>query len=268
METMEPYKSSSCSGGSGTTHHSAMSFQENSIAGNTKRNENIHKSNRNSGLDRGIPKAWQGYCNVQEVCRQDEQYSSDHLIVKITAESFHHKTESLHPPEEPNPSVNVGMEESGNSVLQEEPNSIGKQGEILGCQQIRGRNSRSLKNSTGLKLKCGHDEELLKSEDENLFHAKTDVLGHMEENKGVSEAYKADSLRTQENSLEGDFLELPFEGPKVIDPFDLALIQKLLACVGFPNAECSKCCVKVNVQMPRFKIGGAVALGKFVFLIA
>jgi hypothetical protein len=237
-----------------------------------KRNENIHKSNRNSGNDRGITTAWQEYCSVQEVCGQSEHNSSDHLIVKMTAESFHYKMETVHLPEGPNPSHNVWMEESVNSVLQEEPDSHDKQAGIPGCQQIRGRNFRSLKNSTGLKPKSKDDKALLKSGDENVIHAKADALGHVGENECGSDAYRASSSRTQENCLAGDFSELKLEGPRVIDPFDLTLIQKLLTHVGFPSAEHSKCCVKVNVQMPRFKIGGNVTLGKFmrrfIFLIA
>jgi hypothetical protein len=264
VETVEPYKSSSCSGSTGTTtHHTAMSFQ-NCTVGNMKRNENIGKSNRNPGNDRGITTAWQGYCNIQKLCRQNECNSGDHLIVEMAGESFHYKTESLHLPEEPNPSQNVCMEESVNSVLQEEPDSHDKQAGILGCQQIRGRNSKFLKNSTGLKPNSKDDEALLKSEDENVIHAKTEALGHMGENEGDNDAYTASSSRTQENCLAGDFSELQFVGPKVVDPFDLTLIQKLLTHVGFPSAEYSKCCLNVNIQMPRFKIGGTVTLGKFI----
>lgn len=237
-----------------------------------KRNENVHKSSGNSGHDKGITKAWKGCCNVQEGYKQIEQYSINHPIIKMTAESFHYKMETVCLPEEPNPSQNVCLEESVHSVLQEESNSLEKQTEILGCQQIRGRNSRSVKNSTGLKAKSKDDEALLKSEDENLIHAKRDALGHVGENECDSDAYKASSSRAQENCLPGEFSEYKFEGPKVIDPFDLTLIQKLLAHVGFSNAEYSNCCVKVNAQMPRFKIGGTVNLGKFmtgvVFVIA
>jgi len=264
METVEPYKSSSCSGSSGTTHHTATSFQENCTGGNVKRNENVHKSSGNSGHDRDITKAWKGCCNFQEGYRQIEHFSINHPIVKMTAESFHYKMETVHLPEEPNPSQNVCLEESVHSVLQEESNSLEKQTEILRCQQIRGRNSRSLKNSTGLKAKSKDDAALLKSEDENLIHAKRDVLGHMGENECDSDACKASLSRTQENCLAGDFSEFKFEEPKVIDPFDLTLIQKLLARVEFSNAEYSNCYVKVSVPMPRFKIGGTVTLGKFM----
>jgi hypothetical protein len=265
MEAVELYKSSSSSGSSGTvTHHAAMTFQESCTGGNMKRNENVPKSTRNSGHDRGITKAWQGCCNVQEGCRQSEHYSNDHLIVKMSTESFHYKMEAVCLPEEPNPSQNICLEESVNSVLQEESNSLENQAEVLGCQQIRGRNSRCVKNSTGLKAKPEDDEALLKSEDENLIHAKRDAPGHMGENECDSDAYKATSSRTQENFLARDFSEFQFEGPKVIDPFDLTLIQKLLAHVGVSNAEYSNCCVKVSVQMPQFKIGGTVTLGKFM----
>lgn len=272
VETVETYKSSSSSGSSGTTHHTATSFQENCTGGNMKRNENVHESNGNSGHDRGITKAWKGCCNVQEGYRQIEQYSINHPIVNMTAESFHYKMETVHLPEEPNPSQNVCLEESLHSVLQEESNSLEKLTEILGCQQIRGRNSRSVKNSTGLKTKSKDDEALLKSEDENLIHAKRDALGHVGENECDSDAYKTSSSRTQENCLAGDFSEFKFEGPKVIDPFDLTLIQKLLARVGFSDAEYNSFYVKVTAQMPRFKIGGTITLGKFmagvVFMIA
>jgi len=272
VETVEPYKSSSSSGSSGTTHHTATSFQENCTGGNMKRNENVHKSNGNSGHDRGITKAWKGCYNVQEGYRQIEHYSINHPMVKMTAESFHYKMETVHLPEEPNPSQNDCLEESVHSVLQEESNSLEKQAEILGCQHIRGRNSRSVKNSTGLKGKFKDDEALLKCEDENLIHARRDALGHVGENECDSDAYKASLSRTQENCLAGDFSEFKFEGPKVIDPFDLSLIQKLLAHVGFSNAEYSNCYVKVSLQMPRFKIGGTVNLGKFmtgfVFMVA
>jgi hypothetical protein len=237
-----------------------------------KRNENVHKSNGNSGHDRGITKAWKKCSNVQEGYRQIEHYSINHPIVSMTAESFHYKMETMHLSEEPNPSQNVCLEESVHSVLQEESNSREKQTEILGCQQIKGRNSRSVKNSTGLKAKSRDDEALLKSEDENLIYARRDALGHMGENECDSDAYKANSSRTQENCLAGDFSEFKFEGPKVIDPFDLTLIQKLLADVGFSDAEYSSCYVKVSLQMPRFKIGGTVTLGKFmtgfVFMVA
>jgi hypothetical protein len=229
-----------------------------------KRNENIHKSNGNAGHDRGITKAWKGYCNVQEGYRQIEHCSINHPIVKITAESFHYKMETVRLPEEPNPSQNVCLEESVHSVLQEGSNSREKQTEILRCQQISGINSRSVKNSTGLKAKFKDDEALLKSEDENLIHANRDAVGHMGENECDSDAYKASSSRTQGNGLTGDFSEFKSEGPNVIDPFDLTLIQKLLAHVRFSNAEYSNCYVKVSVQMPRFKIGGTVTLGKFM----
>lgn len=266
VETVETYKSSSSSGSSGTTHHTATSLQENCTGGNMKRNENVHKSNGNSGHDRGITKAWKGCCNVQEGYRQIEHYSINHPIVKMTAESFHYKMETAHLPEEPNTSQNVCLEES----LQEESNSLEKQTEILGCQQIRGKNSRSVKNSTGLKAKSKDDEALLKSEDENLIHAKRNALGHVEENECDNDVYKTSSSRTQENCLAGDFFE--FEGPKVIDPFDLTLIQKLLAHAGFSNAEYNNFYVKVNALMPRFKIGGTITLGKFMtgvlFMIA
>jgi hypothetical protein len=166
-------------------------------------------------------------------------------------------------PEEPNLSQNVCFEKSVNSVLQEESNSLEKQAEILGYQQIRERNSRSVKN-TGLIAKSQNEEALLKSVDETLIHAERDILGHMGKNECDSDAYKAGSLRAQEKCLARDFSDFQFEGPKVIDPFDLTLIQKLLAHVGFSNAECSNCYVKVGVQMPRFKIGGTVTLGKFM----
>jgi hypothetical protein len=116
-----------------------------------------------------------------------------------------------------------------------------------------------VKNSTGLKAKSKDVEALLKSEDENLIHAKRDAIGHMGENECDSDAYKASLSRTQENCLAGDFDRL-----KVIDPFDRTLIQKLLAHVGVSNAEYSNCYVKVNVRMPRFKIGGTITLRKFM----
>jgi hypothetical protein len=232
-----------------------MSFQENCTGGNMKRNENVHKSNGNSGHDRGITKAWKGCCNVEEGYRQIEHYSNNRPIVKM---------ETVLLPEEPNPPQNVCLEESVHPLLQEESNSLEKQMEMLGCQQIRGRNSRSVKNSTELKAKSKDDDALLKSDDGNLIHAKRDSLGHVGENECGSDNYKASSSRTQENCLAGDFFESKFEGPTVIDPFDLTLIRKLLAHVGFSNAEYSNCYVKVNVQMPRFKIGGTVTLGKFV----
>ena len=264
VETVEPYKSSSSSGSSMTTHHTATSFQENCTGGNIKTNENVDKSNGNSGHDRDITKAWKGCCSVQEGYRQIEHYSINHPIVKMTAESFHYKMETVHLPEEPNPSQNVCLEESVHSVLQKESNSLEKQTEILRCQQIRGKNSRSVKNSTGLKAKSKDDEALLKSEDENLIHAKRDAIDHMGENECDNDAYKASLSRTQENCLAGDFSEFKFDGLKVIDPFDHTLVQKLLSHVGFSNAEYSNCYVKVNVQMPRFKIGGTISLGKFM----
>jgi hypothetical protein len=166
-------------------------------------------------------------------------------------------------PEEPNLSQNVCFEKSVNSVLQEESNSLEKLAEILGCQQVRERNSSSVKN-TGLKEKSQNEEALLKSVDEMLIHAERDTLGHMGKNECDSDVYKASSLRTQEKCLARDVSEFQFEEFKAIDPFDLTLIQKLLAHVGFPNAEYSNCYVKVGVQMPRFKIGGTVTLGKFI----
>lgn len=264
VETLEPYKSSSSSGSSGTTHHTATSFQENCAGGNMKRNENVHKSNGNSGHERGITKAWKGCCNVQEGYRQIEHYSVNHPTVKMTAESFHYKMETVRLPEEPTPSQNICLEESVHSVLREESNSLEKKTEVLRCQQIRDRNSRSVKNSTGLKAKSKDDEALLKSEDGSLIHAKRDALGHVGEIECDKDAYKASLSRTQENCLAGDFSEFKFEEPKVVDPFDLTLIQKLLVHIGFSNAEYSNCYVKVSVQMPRFKIGGTVTLGKFV----
>jgi hypothetical protein len=261
FEAMEPYKSSTGSGSSGrVTYHTAESFQENCTGGKMKRNENVLKSNRNSGYDRDNTQAWEGCYNVQEGCRQSEHYSSDHLIDRITAESLHYKMDAVLPPEEPNLSQNVCFV---SSVLQEESNSLEKQAEILGCQQVRERNSRSVKN-TGLKATSQNEEALLKSVDEMLIHAERDILGHMGKNECDSDVYKASSLRTQEKCLARGFSELQFEQPELIDPFDRTLIQKLLAHVGFSNAQDSDCYVKVGVQMPRFKIGGTVTLGKFM----
>jgi hypothetical protein len=271
MEAIECCKSSSSSSGSGaTTRHTATLSQENCTTGSMRKNENIDKIRRNSEQQRDITDKWQENLSIQEVHRLSQHCSTDNFIIR-TSESLYYKTETMHHrssnsnyvtgqihlPEETDPSENVYRMESIKSLLQEEADLYEEQKGIQGCQQITGRNSGFLKNSAGLGPKLQDDEILLKSEEENLFSAEVDDPAHKTENESCGDADKDKSSRTQENSMARDV-------SKDIDPFDHTLNQQLLIHLGFPKAEDSEHYVKLNVQVPRFKIGGTVTLGKFM----
>jgi hypothetical protein len=179
-------------------------------------------------------------------------------------ETMHHRNKnSNYPmgqvqlPEQPDPSLNVYRKESVKLMLQEEPDLYVEQEGIQGCQQITLRHSGSLKN-TGLQ----DEESLLKSQEGNLFHAKTDDPHHVRRIKIYSGPYKDKSSRAQENCLTGGIFKFQIEKHKDIDPFDHSLIQQLLTHLQFPEAENNECYVKVNMHVPRFKTGGTVTLGK------
>lgn len=277
METTEYCRSSGSSSSSGaTTRNTAMFSQENYTTGSMKRSENVHKSSRNSEQKYIITETWPGHPSVQETHRQSSQCSGDNFMVKRTSESHYYKMETvchtnsncimdhLHLPEEPSPSQNVYREESIKSVLQEDPELHNESGGIQRCQQIRGRNSGHLKNYTGLDPKLKDRETLLKNGEEFLLHSKTNGPDHIRETESDSQVCKDKSSRVQENCLAGEVSKLQLDGHKVVDPFDHTLIQQLLTTLRFPNAENDKCCVNLNVQVPQFRTGGTVILGKFL----
>jgi hypothetical protein len=276
METTEYCSSGSSSGSSrATTRHTAGFSQENCTTDSMKKIENVHKGNRNSDQKCALTETWQKDPSVQERHRQSKQCSGDNFIVKRPSESLCYKMETvhhtnsnwvmgqLHLPEKPNSSQNVYREESVKSVLQEDPGLYNEHGGIQECQQVRGRNSRHLKNYTGLDSKVKDNEILLKSEEEFLAHAKIEGPDHIRETESDSQACK-DKSSIQGNCLAEEVSKLQLDGHKVVDPFDRTLIQQLLTSLGFPNAENTKCCVNLNVQVPQFKIGGTVILGKFL----
>jgi hypothetical protein len=277
VETTEYCRSSGSSNTSGaTTRQTAMFSQENCATGSMKRSENVNKSSRNSEQKYVITETWQGHPSVQETHRQSSLCSGDNFMVKRTSESHYYKMETvchtnsncimdrLHLPEEPSSSQNVYREESVKSVLQEDPDLHIESRGIQRCQQIRGRNSGNLKNYTGLDPKLKDNETLLKNGEEFLLHAKTDGPDNIRETESDSQACKDKSSRVQVNYLAGEVSKLQLDGHKVVDPFDHTLIQQLLTALGFPNAENSKCCINFNIQVPQFKIGGTVILGKFL----
>jgi hypothetical protein len=252
-----------------------MFSQENCTTGRMKRSENVHESSRNSEQKYAITETWQGHPSVHETHRQSNQCSGDNFIVKRTSESLHYTTETmcftnsnnmdqLHLPEEPNPSQNVYRKKSVKSVIREDIDLHNESGGIQGCQQISGRNGGGLKSHTGSDPKLKDNEILLKNEEEFLLHAKTDSPDHIREIESDSQAYKDKSSSVQGNCLAGEVSKLQLDGHKVVDPFDRSLIQQLLTSLGFPDAENNKCCVNLNVQVPQFKTGGTVVLGKFL----
>ncbi|KDR13274.1 Mitotic checkpoint serine/threonine-protein kinase BUB1 [Zootermopsis nevadensis] len=278
METTGSCKSSSSSSsGVATTCHTTILSQENCTTGSTRKSENIDKIRRNSEQQIDIAYKSQENPSVQEVLEPSQHCSSDNFIIR-TFESLYYKTENIHHrssnsnymmgqshlPEEPDPSQKVYGVESIKSLLQEEVDLHEKQNRVQGCQQITGNNSGFSNNSTVLGSELQDDEILLRSEQENLSHAKVD---HKRENETDGGANKDKSSRTQENSLTREVSMLNLEGHKDIDPFDHTLIQQLLTHLGFPKAEDSEHYVKLNVPVPRFKIGGTVTLGKDKFAI-
>jgi hypothetical protein len=252
-----------------------MFSQENCTTGSMKRSENGRKSSRNSEQKYVITETWHGHPSMQERDRQGSQCSGDNFMVKRTSQSLYYKMETvshtnncvmdqLHLPEEPTPFENVYREESVKSVLQEDPDRHNASGGIQRSRQIRGVNSGHLKNYTGLDPKLKNNETLLKNGDELLLHAKTEGSDDIRETESDSEACKNKSSREQGNCLSGEVSKGQLDKHKVVDPFDHTFIQQLLTIVGFPNAENSKCCVNLNVQVPQFKTGGTVILGKFL----
>jgi hypothetical protein len=280
METTENCKSSSSSSGSGvTTRHTSALSQENYTTGSTRKSENIDKIRRNPEQQRDITDKWQENPSIEEAHQLSQLCSSDNFIIRRTSESLYYKTETMHHSSssnnnymmgqihlqgEPHPSQNVYRAESIKSLVQEEAVFHEEQKRTEGCQQTTGRNSEFLKNSTGLGPKLQGDDILLKSEEGNLLHAKADDPDDKRENESGGDANKGKSSRTQGNSLARNISKLHLEGHKDIDPFDLALIQQLLTDLGFPKAEDSERYVRLSVQVPRFKIGGTVTLGKFL----
>jgi hypothetical protein len=251
-----------------------MFSQEKYITGSMKKSDKDHKSSTISEQKYVITETWQGHPSVQETHIQSSQCSGDNFIVKRTSESRSYNTEAVchtncivdrpHLPEEPNSSQNVYREESVKSVLQEDPYLRNESGGIQRCQQIRGRNSGHLKYYTGQDPKLENNEGLLKNGEEFLLHTKTDGPDHIRETESDNQACKDKSSSVQGNRLAGDVSKLQLDGHKVVDPFDHTLIRQLLTTLGFPDAENNKCCVNLNVQVPQFKIGGTVILGKFL----
>jgi hypothetical protein len=276
VETTEYCRSNSSSVSSGiTTCHTALFSQENCTTDTMKESENVLKSRRNSEQKLSITDTWQGRPSVQETPRQSSQCSGDNFIVKRTSESLCYKMETVHHtnsnciigqrhlPEKPNPSQNVYREESIKSVLQEDPDLHNGSGRIQGCQQIKGNNSGHPKNCTGLYRKLEDNEMFVKNE-ESCLRAKTEGPDNKNEIESDSQACRAKSSDIQENSLAEEVCKLQLDGHKVVDPFDRTLIQQLLSSLGFPGAGNNKCYVNLNMQVPQFKIGGTVNLGKFL----
>ncbi|PNF15654.1 hypothetical protein B7P43_G15592 [Cryptotermes secundus] len=278
METTECCRSSGSSSSSGaTTRHTAMFSQENYTTGSMKRSENGCKSSRHSEQKYVITETWRGHPSIQETHRQSSQCLGDNFMVKRTSQSLYYKMETVshtnncvmdqpNLPEEPSPSENAYRDESVKSVLQKDPDRHNESGGNRRSQQIRGMNSGYLKNYTGLDPKLKDNETLLKNGEVLLLHAKTKDPDDIRETESDSQACKNKLSRVQGNCL-AEVSKIQLDEHKVVDPFDHTLIQQLLTTLGFPNAESGKCCVNLNVQVPQFKIGGTVILGKEKFKI-
>lgn len=273
METTEFCKSSSSSSTCGvTTRHTDMLSQKGCTTGSMKESKSIDKINRNSEQERVITHKFQENPSFEEVHRLSQLYSNDEIrrsseSLSYKIKTMHHVGNSssgssysagkIHLPQWPGPSQNVCRMESTKSLLQEEQKGIHE------CQQVTERNSGFLKNCTRLGSKLQDDEILLKSEEDYLFQAKTGDPDHNIESESDCGDYKNRLLKSQENYKAIDFSKLQLTGHKDIDPFDVTLIRQLLTHVGFSKTEDSEQYVELNMQVPRFKIGGTITLGKF-----
>jgi hypothetical protein len=253
-----------------------MFSQENCTTDNMKESEDVLKSSRNSEQKCAITETWQGHPRIRETHRQSSQCLDEKFFVKQTSDSLYYKKETacntnsnsiidqLHLPKEAESSNNAYREESVKSVLQEDPGLHNGSGGIQRCQQIRGKNSGHLKNYTGSYPKREGNETLLKNEKELLLSPKMDGPNHKHEMESDNKTCKDKLSDTQANCLAEEASKLQLAEHEILDPFDRTLTQQLLTRLGFPRPEDNNCYVNLNVQVPQFKNGGTVTLGKFL----